>query len=222
MKTIVIAAYGMEKSIVCNFAKWNNDVFSELGFDIITVSDKNFKVGFNNCRVVKYPAVQKKFSIPKTINYGIRQVSHEGLVIKSDPDIFFSKAVLKHVVDSVSKGNGMVCHCSNIDSVESAVKDSNWVRRTKRHRGRGACFAMMKSDWESLCGYNEKIWGWGGDDNDMWTRATRKIKMVENSEFPLYHINHEKRKGSEFFPTRGNSNLKVGSWNNPNWGSGGI
>jgi predicted glycosyltransferase involved in capsule biosynthesis len=52
----------------------------------------------------------------------------------------------------------------------------------------------MMDDWVSLCGYNEKIWGWGGDDNDMWNRARKKFRMSENSLYPLYHINHDKRR----------------------------
>lgn len=78
--------------------------------------------------------------------------------------------------------------------------------------------ALDYSDWDKLSGYDERMYGWGYEDTDLYIRAKEKIKLIEPTEYALFHINHPSR-GIE---PRGDQNQSIyrtsSPWHNSSWG----
>jgi predicted glycosyltransferase involved in capsule biosynthesis len=223
--SIVVAAYRINENTVHNFIGWNKEVFETMNIKLIVVSDRDMEFEESWVRTLVYPHEQEKFSIPKTVNYGIRRATTD-IIIKSDVDIYFSLDVLRNVEENLSIGNGMVCLCAEASQLKYAVNSCHDMWHTVKilWNGRGGCFAMMRDDWHRLCGYNEKIFGWGADDDEMWERASGTINMELSHEFMLWHIKHPYRKSGnqkDFFPVRTVSNRQTGweeKWEDEKWG----
>jgi hypothetical protein len=219
MISLVAAAWKIDDNRISQFIDWNREAFLQAGLELVLVSNRDLQLPEPWISSPVYPLPQEIFSIPRTINYGIRRTTAD-IIVKTDVDIVFSVEILRLIESYVEPARGMVGICANIRSADFAPK-TDWNRVSKRHRGRGACFAMHRDDWFKLRGYNERITGWGADDNDMWDRASRTISMVESREQPIYHVAHPERKNSPEFPNWGKKNLKIsrkGCSNPENWG----
>lgn len=223
--SVVIAAYRIDQVLVGNFIRWNKTVFEKMNVHLIVVADREMEFDEEWVEVLVYPEEQEVFSIPKTINYGIRRADAD-IIIKSDVDIYFSEDVLVNVEEKVCEGSGVVSLCAEASQLKYAIDSGpvGWKQVKILPNGRGACFAMSRHDWYLLCGYNERIFGWGADDDDMWERAAGTIKMELSSEFRLWHIKHTIRKsanGKSFFPVRTQANRAMSwseKWSDENWG----
>lgn len=218
--SIVLAAWMIPESSIGNFLDWNRDAFISRNVEVVIVADHDYDLGKGE-RVVVYPLEQPVFSIPKTVNYGIRRASGD-IIIKTDPDIIFSGEVLDQATQLLSNDDnmGMIGICANVRA-PSKTTAVNWRKLSKRRRGRGALFALRKDHWFELNGYNENIDGWGGDDEEMWRRASNLVTMSELCEYPLLHVNHPLRKDrSEFFPVKSSRNLRIAKkgWQSEDWG----
>jgi hypothetical protein len=219
MISLVAAAWTIADRRVDSFIGWNRAAFEEVGVELVLVSDRDLGRPEPWVCSPVYPLEQPVFSIPRTVNYGIRRAAGD-IVVKTDVDIIFTAEILRLIGSYVRPGRGMVGICANIKKPEHAAA-ADWGRISKRHRGRGACFAMCREDWEALRGYNENITGWGADDNDMWLRASSRFDMVESRDQPVFHVAHPNRKNAEMFPNCGSKNLKIsrkGCSNPENWG----
>jgi len=224
---IVMAAYGLPRNSIENFMNWNQVALQEMGVTVWVGYHEYFiNNPFSNLRVIKYPKKEKIFSIGRTVNYVMRRIDcgEKEIIIKTDPDIVFSKEVLNHISKNLTIGSGMVCICANIANPE-LVEFSTWSNMAKRRGGRGACFAMTKADWFKLNGYDERIEGWGGDDDEMFHRASKQVKITQDDEYPLFHVNHPERKNKfSNFPYNFYVNreiIKLLDWSSPNWGQAG-
>lgn len=210
----------MNPELIEKFMDMNN--FDDI--HVVAVSDKEYNLGYDNLTVLKYPKELEIFSLAKTNNYGIRsiQCDDNDIIIKTDPDIKFSRGILDYIKFYVKPQKGYIGICANKAKVEHAL-DKVWATSAKRKAGRGACFAMTKKDWHDLNGYDERLEGWGADDNEMWRRASSRINIVQDWTYPLYHINHANRKGVlEYFPQNSKKNVKISrniDWKNENWGT---
>jgi len=220
---IVMAAYGFPRGALNKFMKWNEDAFSKNNVTVWVGYHEEFEdPEFPNMKVLKYPHEEPIFSIGRTVNYVMRRVdcSDNEIIIKTDPDIVFSDLVLKHIADRVKMNKGMVCICANIDEMHLATAPK-WSSMTKRMTGKGACFVMTKADWFSMHGYDERIEGWGGDDDEMFYRASQRISMSEDASSPLFHVNHPQRKNVQAnFPRRSPINrtmIKSNNWSSERW-----
>ena len=58
--------------------------------------------------------------------------------------------------------------------------------------GYGSGLAMSKEDWYKLKGLDQRMFGWGYEDNDIYNRARCMIKMSESKTERFFHIAHEK------------------------------
>lgn len=213
---IVACAWKIGDQRVANFVSWNRGVFESENVDLCIVSDRELDLEYG--RTAVYPVEQEIFSIPKTINFGLRTFT-EGIVAKTDIDIIWSKELIQRLREVIVAGEtGYIGICANIGKPEGA---KNYEKLTKRLRGRGACFALHIDDWHAICGYDERIQGWGGDDEDCWRRARTHVKMVEEWKCPLYHMRHAIRAGRETFPILSKRNMKISgkrNWSNQEWG----
>jgi len=213
---IIASAWKIDDERIANFIEWNREVFERENVDLCLVSDRQLDIEYG--RTVVYPVEQDIFSIPRTINFGLRTFS-EGVVAKTDIDIIWSAELINHVREVVKSGEvGYIGICVDVGGIADAV---GYAKRTKRRRGRGACLALHIDDWNGICGYNENIRGWGGDDEDCWKRACQSVNMLEEWVHPIYHVRHPNRKGNPDFPILSRSNMSISrkkGWNNPDWG----
>ena len=173
--------------------------------------------------VLNYPKDQPVFSIPKTVNFGIRTACEgepDSIIVKTDTDVIFSKRSLNKLREEVQPGSGLVQLCADVEQVNGMVScNKPWEAMFKRQEGFGACLAMHAGDWNSLNGYDERIVGWGCDDWEMFLRASKKIKMKISSQCPVYHVAHEMRRGSAGFPMMSEENKHHVERCNADWKS---
>ena len=213
---IVACAWKIDDQRIADFISWNRTVFEQEAIDLCLVSDRSLELEFGRAAV--YPLEQPIFSIPRTINFGLRTFS-EGIVAKTDVDIIWSSELIRRVREVVvPRETGYIGICADIKAPAAA---SNFAKLTKRRRGRGACLALHIDDWHAVCGYNERIQGWGADDEDCWRRAGKNVKMIEEWTCPLYHVRHPVRKGGADFPILSSRNLVISRkqrWSDPEWG----
>lgn len=220
--TLVTAAYRVRDEQILNFFRWNERVFCENDVEVVVVTDREVKLPNMWGRCVVYPRAQPKFSIGRTVNYGIRRVEGDGadVIAKTDIDIIFSDEVVKHVKATVKPGTGMTCFFSWVNS-ETDAQPEAWSMLDKCYTGFGACFAMARCDWWILKGYDERIWGWGADDDEILARASKRIEVLRDDTCPLFHIKHKPRKSfmqDTYFPDRAQENLRLSGWADDHWG----
>lgn len=215
--TWVFAASGLDERNVENFMTWNRDVICHNNVHVICTFDGQMQYKNRYLSVCNYP-YEEMFSIGRNINSLIRQLTTRDshIVMKTDPDIEFSHEAINHIRHKVKPGQGLVSICAN-DTIEHSVP---WSDMKKRRSGLGASFAMTKLDWFNLCGYDERIEGWGGDDDEMFKRASKNITMEVSEKHPIYHINHPCRQSGNFVKNSYTNMKYIRScdWNDPNWG----
>jgi len=221
---IVLVLYKIKESFLCNFMKLNSEIINNYIDQIFVITDKNIKINNEKVKLLVYPIEMKQLNFSKLLNYGIKRCNCD-LIIKTDVDIVFSKEVIKSIIDTVVDGKGITYCCSNINDIR-IIDNVSWESMKKRKGGYGACFAMTKVDWFRLKGYNENLIGLGGEDTDLFERASHLITIIKTSKYPLYHLKHESRittgEGS-FWEKRSVKNIKIARdnlWDNNQWGEG--
>jgi hypothetical protein len=223
--TFVTAAFNISPNRILDFVKWNMGLFVEYKINVAIVTDRDIDgINCGQVETIVYPVKQSFFSLPKTLNYGIRRVSDD-IIVKTDIDIVFSDKIILYLLETIKSGVGVSALYGRVRSFES-ISDvvNNWDVIKKHTNGNGACFALHKDDWYGLCGYNENLYGWGYDDTDMYSRARKRLKMIRTSSYPLYHIEHPRRssnKDGAFFKSNNDLNRKIANavvWNGDGWG----
>lgn len=223
--TIVVPAYRIDRKLLTDFVDRNGEVLAGSNARVVFVTEQQFQITGGDCLV--FPRVQHRFSLAATCNYGIR--SQVGLVVKADVDMVFSRLILSHIRSAVSRGTAFVGVCAYVDTVEETDPDL-WAEQEKMFWAWGGCFAMLDEDWNRVSGYNEELWGHGGDDRDMVLRVSRAMNIELSSRFPLHHINHDPRRvrvSDAFFEDRGEINREIigwqgTDWSSPDWGLGNL
>jgi len=218
----VVCAYRIPQATVDRFIAMNDAAFRSYGAILTVVTDATGRTLPGYAEEVVYPVKQDVFNFSKTINYGIRNGATCGTVVKTDIDIIIPAALIGYS-GKVSDGAGLVHLCADVPSVEVAnARSIRWPDGVKiMPHGHGGYFALSYGDWSALYGYDERMYGWGTEDKNMFDRASRRVKMEKSTSFPLFHIHHPKRLG-KFFPYRSGRNHEIskrGRYVNPEWGS---
>ena len=219
--TLVVAAYRIPRKLMDMFLCWNEAVFAACDVKLTLVLDRAETFIQPWVTPLVYPVLQDQLSLPKTVNYGIRRATTD-VVVKGDIDIVYSAEVLQAVLSTVTMATGFVGICANVQ-MPRFCRPRSWKQAEKRRTGMGACFALHRTSWSTLCGYNERIFGWGADDNDMYQRAKVMFHVVVSDEHPLWHVNHPERKSpvpGAFFEFRSAKNLSESRqpWYDIAWG----
>ncbi|MCP4599019.1 MAG: hypothetical protein GY847_00490 [Proteobacteria bacterium] len=216
--TIVVSAYTIENERIEDYVRWNRDVFESEDVFVVIVCDRPLSLGSPNFTSLVYPKKLKYMAVSKLLNYGIRSVN-EGIIVRSDIDIVFSREVVRLIKKQVNNRHGLLCFSSNAPSYDH-IQKVFWHRVRKRRSGHGACLALHRTTWHKLHGYNENLFGWGFEDTDVFHRAKRIVRVTTNSTYPLYHIKHVVRVNKDFFLQRNNKNRSLArrGWRDSDWG----
>jgi len=69
-----------------------------------------------------------------------------------------------------------------------------WLRVPPWGGGQGAFNVMTKEDWLRVGGWDERLKGWGGEDDILWWRMSQLgIAIVKTASWPFMHVNHPLR-----------------------------
>src|SRR6056297_1114793 len=123
--------------------------------------------------------------------------------------------LLQYIYDVLNKVNNVFIWvpCRNINFTKfKKYKDWNkLLNLSMRSVGKGSFNAANINTWYKLGGWNEKLYGYGGADDDLHIRAKHLgIKMEVIKDFPLMHINHPSRYRNQQNRIGGNGpNMKI-------------
>jgi len=210
---IVFSAVGLGDAPVSRWIALNRAVLAMDNVSASVVTDG----------ITQYPGINvvsvtqtESFDLGTYSNCGIRQ-STADIVVKTDADIVFSTRLIEYLAQAVIPGVCVIAKCTNImvndelgyDEQEEFCRlyQDSWGCHPVRPAGRGACFAMHRTDWALLRGYDERLRQYGADDDLMFARAQKLLEVVQTARNPLWHVDHTKRTGNDRFANLGAQNL---------------
>lgn len=228
---LVLACYMMPDGhgMLRRFMEWNHRQFAECGASVTAVVEPDFDLQAAEglppmLRILRYPFPMKTLSLPKAVNYGIRNCDAD-VIMKTDPDIYFSTGALLQAIESCkTPGTAFAQMVARTDIPPERLSDpAIWKTVPKSFHNYGGSFSMRKSDWEFLNGYDERLEGWGGDDIEIAVRSSKKLRARQCEFHPIYHINHPPRMDLAHFPHNNAKNItmiKQGGcdWKSDTWG----
>lgn len=181
------------------------DAVSEISLDLVTLRSSQTDV--------YSPAVE--------VNRGIRYAVDAGysVVIKTDIDCILSHWLMAEARCMSFKECFFPYYMMTAEDTEEAMS-----RAKAWPNGMGTA-VLTSSWWKKLCGYDERMSGYGVEDGDLWVRAVKAgLRPVRHRNF-VWHINHPPRctGPSGWYPDRHTANLALhrqdkGPWNNALWG----
>ena len=205
----VVVAYKLPAPVVNAFFK-NNEVLAAMASIYLVTDNKTpFHVEHVPCPEMN------PFAICRAANLGIRRAINDGadVVLKTDIDCIWTIDAIGDLM-KIKRGAG-ICwrywHIPDAMHLHYAKMDSRCVGSA----------ALAAFDWLRLCGYDERMNGYGHDDGNLLRRArSAGIKLPVKAKPRLYHVRHSKHNRSTINPFRRQENRAIGMdvWNNPAWG----
>jgi len=170
---------------------------TEKNFEIIIVEQVfNNKIGFPDVgEISKHIPLQdplnRAFNKSWLMNVGIKQASTNNILIL-DADISFGKDYFYRIFDfqkshdySFFNGYSWICLMPGRD---------NPYLRVSNHKGvtcvGGSWFTKKDYFFNELGGMNENYFGYGGEDYDMWARATFVLGEIPTMDYAIVHNYH--------------------------------
>ena len=141
-------------------------------------------------------------NVSRARNEGIRSLSHCDVVICADADVVVSKGLITASYDIAQKGK----HCWQYPT------DIYDGPPFERKSGKGPWNAMTYQNWVRVGGWDERCFGWGGEDDVLHRDISLAGIQSCNSGVPLFHHRHESRCAK-----RGQENLLVAQLTPWNW-----
>lgn len=168
------------------------------------------------------PQPNELFSKPIAINQGLKKLLPQcKVVVQTDIDILIPPGAIDYTYDLISKSKFkhiLWIKSRTLNKFEDSYPWDKWTKLGIRERMSGCWLAMKVGDWWHLGGYNEDIWGWGSDDWELTTKATKRGYTHECAyHLPLMHINHEQRPYWTDKTTRANDKIRGKSLPACNW-----
>lgn len=134
------------------------------------------------------------FNKCKALNYGLSKLIKDGYdaIIQTDIDMIFHPILINKSIEQLKLNKHVFCYCRNSD-----YDNLSWEKYNSlplRMSGVGAWNGLLSKDWIRTGGYNEDLYGWGQEDDEMHDRINR-LKIPKNiiKNIPLVHINHPRR-----------------------------
>lgn len=141
------------------------------------------------------------------LNRGIIKLANKcDVIVCTDIDLIFPKKIFDEVYIRCINNDWVWGVCRNVDSrkIQPRAWDE-WLKLPLRETGKGGFNAMTPEMWYHIGGWNEDLYGWGGEDDDMHNRALhKKLNRYKMTNYPIMHVNHPQRTRK-----RGTENLKI-------------
>lgn len=201
------------KSTQYLFGSLENQVFKNFEIIVVDGGSNNFEdlqAYLDSLRGIKKSIIQHNldFEWNKCLlnNIGI-QNSKSKYVMTTDADMLFGQQFIRNVVKNLKKdtfveSRTMYLKSSVMKKVYNGEidfyksEDKCKQGRVKKRTTCGGCQATSLENWHSLKGYNEKMVGWGSEDQELLKRAEllglKIIWLGENNDIMLFHQEHSK------------------------------
>lgn len=238
MNAVVFVAYRLPEARIADHLGWNAGIYGAAATTkIYIVTDRHLALSSAECLV--YPQPMPIFSLARTKNYGIRQALDHGaeMVVATDADMVWTPDAWAEC-QAVGEGQavGPVYHM--VDS--HAERHALTPNRVMAELAIGTV-AMRATGWHKVCGYNERLAGYGADDGDLWRRIGA-VGIRQYRGAAIYHIAHQGAaiqqeahtagdksrgvrsdhwgRGDGFNPDQLQHNIRLSrqGWSNPEWG----
>lgn len=165
------------------------------------------------------------FNSSKPKNRGIRALMTQCKIIAcTDIDMLIPPGLVSYSAAHVEDGTALWAVCRNIDGQDALRGDwRKWQQYPLRWTGTGSWIAMTVADWCKTGGWDERLTGWGAEDDVLAER--RKMAGIRDhvvTNFSLMHVNHAPRqKNLRARASNKESNLVIGLSRPPrNWLTG--
>lgn len=156
-----------------------------------------------HCNVLRYPT-KDVWSLSIARNIGIRRAcgSH---VVTLDADVILEPRVLETILDLLGKNSNSLIvstmrNLNNPDDINldnmKLPEDYNKIEEQSRppRPGIGGLMLATRSWWHKVRGFDERMKGWGAEDDDLRKRAKRSGKTViylQNLNLPQTKVFHQ-------------------------------
>jgi hypothetical protein len=184
--TFVLTHYRMPEQRLRDCLRWNTRLWREIGARVLVVSDRD---GYPDLpewvRVAKYPVPLTKFNLSKCSNYGIR-LAGSGIIVKTDPDIYWTPEAIRQVAGVTdSLGACPILHMAAGETEDQRKRAQAWTASK-------GVLALAWEHWQAICGYDERMEGYGIEDGDAFHRAGVMLRPARDvvRETYVWHIAH--------------------------------
>ncbi len=136
------------------------------------------------------------FTRSKCRNQGIRSMLGKcRVVVCVDVDMLIPPGLVQYALKTVEDGKALWAKCRNLElALISALHWDEWKSLPVRESGTGSWVAMTVADWLKTGGWDERLTGYGGEDDVLVTRREEQgITTEVTRDFPLMHVNHSDR-----------------------------
>lgn len=136
----------------------------------------------------------------RALNDGVRRLLKRcKIIVCTDIDMLVPPSLIDYTVANVKPMNDLWVVCRDITEKEIYPRRwEEWLKRSCRLSGFGSWNAMLAEDWIRSGGWDERLTGWGGEDDVFKKRRTaRGIHTVVCDIFPLMHIIHASRQNKK-------------------------
>lgn len=186
---IVVVAVGIEPEIVARFeSALSVSVCSGPAYELMLMSDEGYIMEdglLNKCRA---------------LNDGIRKLLKVcKVIICTDIDMLVPPSLVDYSVANIKPRTNLWVVCRDIAEKDIYPRRwEEWLKLDCRLSGFGSWNAMLAEDWIRSGGWDERLTGWGGEDDVFKKRRTeRGIHTVVCDIFPLMHVSHRARQNKK-------------------------
>jgi len=154
-----------------------------------------------DCTVYRYPT-KDFWSLSIARNMGIRRATGK-IVVTVDSDLIFEPNVLSTIVEQHEKLENpfvvsTVCNIYENVSLKKIRLPDDYIkfRNCRQRPGKGGVMSAPRNWWHKVRGFDERMRGWGAEDDDMWARAERderdlfNIQSLKLPHIKVYHQWH--------------------------------
>ena len=183
---VVFVHYRLPWRRMVEHLEWNAAVYQAAGVKVFVVTAEAPPALPSWAEALIFPRHLATFSLTRTCNFGIRHAIDAGFgpIVKTDSDMVFPADTLAECC-AVGAGEA-VAPCYQM--VNSYQERHTWRNRLEAPLALGT-ISMGAPGWEKVCGYDERLEGYGCDDGDIWARiGAAGLRRVRG--LGIYHIAH--------------------------------
>jgi len=152
-----------------------------------------------DCTVYRY-STDEAWSLSIARNIGIRRATGK-IVVTVDSDLIFEPNVLSTIVGQHEKLENpfvisTVCNIYENVSLKNIHLPNDYIkfRNCRQRPGKGGVMSAPRDWWHKVRGFDERMRGWGAEDDDMWTRAgrdERDLLNIQSLKLPNIRVYHQ-------------------------------
>jgi len=136
-------------------------------------------------------------------------------IICLDVDCLVPPGLIDFAAQNIRDGQAVWAVVRDIPEFDGRYSWQQWMQAPLRHYGTGGFIGMTTADWCRVGGWDERLTGWGGEDNILKKRRQELgINTLKLTDWPLVHVAHQPYPGDR----RSGANMRIGRTAPPrNW-----